>query len=147
MLSPQGKKIWRDSQADKQRGPIQPEIYSHLGLPTVDNFMHMVSANMISNCTISVEYMINSEKIYGPFMSGLKNKSTRSKPRPEIKDVIKISIKICKNNSNIQLCIDVVYITGKEFRLSIGKEVKYRSIIRITFQNEEEFFKGLDKIL
>ena len=31
--------------------------------------------------------------------------------------------------------------------VSIYRQVKYRSIIHITSQNEEEFFKGLDKIL
>ena len=34
-----------------------------------------------------------------------------------------------KNNSNIELCIDVVYINSVEFMVSIDKQVKYRSII------------------
>ena len=52
-----------------------------------------------------------------------------------------------KNNLNIELCIEVVCINGIAFIVSIDRQVKYRSIIHITSQNEEEFSKGLDKIL
>ena len=48
------------------------KIYSNIGLPTVKNFKHMVSNNMISNCTITVEDISNSEKIYGIYIAIIK---------------------------------------------------------------------------
>ena len=47
------------------RAKLAREIYSNLGLPTVKTFKRMVSTNMISNCPISVEDIINAENIYG----------------------------------------------------------------------------------
>ena len=46
------------------RAKLDRKIYSILGLPTVRNFKHMVSANMISNCAIALAYTINSKYIY-----------------------------------------------------------------------------------
>ena len=83
----------------------------------------------------------------GTSMASLKVNSTKSKPSLAIKDDIQIPSKIYKNNSNIKLWIDVFYINDVSFMLSIDIQLKYRSIIHITYQNEEEFSKGLDKIL
>ena len=73
-----------------ERAKLVRKIYINVGLPIVKNFKDMVSTNMISNCPISVAYIINSDKIYGPSMASLKVKSTRSKPRTAIKDDIQI---------------------------------------------------------
>ena len=50
-------------------------------------------------------------------------------------------------SSNIELCIDVVFINCVEFLVYIDRQVQYRSIIHITSNNEEECFKGLDQII
>ena len=49
-------------------------------------------------------------KIYGPSMTSLKGKSTKSKARPLINEYIQISSEVYKNNSHVELCIGVVYI-------------------------------------
>ena len=69
------------------------------------------------------------------------------KTRRVIKYDNKITIKIYKNNSNIELWIDVIYINGVAFQVSIDEQVKYISTIHISSQNKEEYFIGLDKIL
>ena len=91
------------------RADLSRKIYRNLGIPTVNNFKHVVSANLISNCSISVVYISNAGNIYNPSMASLKGKSTRSKSRLAIKNDIQIPSKIYKNNSNIELCIDVSY--------------------------------------
>ena len=76
-------------------------------------FNHMVSTNMISNCTISVSDINNDKNIYELSMESLKGKPTRIKPRPVIKDDIWITFEIYNNNNlSIELCIDIIYING-----------------------------------
>ena len=70
-------------------------------------------------------------------MESLKGKPTRSKPRSVINYDIQIPSEIYKNSSNIDLYIDVVYINRFSFLISIDSQVKHRSIIHITSQNEE----------
>ena len=79
-----------------ERDKLSTEIYSNIGLPTAKNFNIMVSTNMIQKLPISVTDIINDEKIYGTLMAILKGNSTRIKPRPVIKDDIKIPRKILK---------------------------------------------------
>ena len=74
-----------------ERFKLARKIYRNVGLPTVKNFKHMVSTNMISKFTISVAYIINSEKIFGPSTASIKGKSTRINPIPVINDNIQIT--------------------------------------------------------
>ena len=84
-----------------ERSKLAREIYSNVGIRTLKKFKPMVSTNIISNCPISVAYIINAENMYGPLIASLKVKSTRIKPSPVIKCDIQIPSNICKNNSNI----------------------------------------------
>ena len=130
-----------------KRAKLSSKMYNNVGLPTVKNFNHMVSTNMISNCLIEEADINNAVKIYGSLMEILKVKSIRSNPRPVIRYEIQIPSDVYKNNSNIELCIDVVSISGVVFLVSIYRQVKYRSIIHITSHNEDKDFKCLDKTL
>ena len=51
------------------RSKFARDIYSNVVLPTVKNFKHMVSINIISNFQISVSDKNKSDKIYGPSMT------------------------------------------------------------------------------
>ena len=120
-----------------ERDKFSRKIYINVGLLTFNNFKHMFSANMISNCTISVSDIRNYGKIYGPSIPSIKGKITRSKPSTVINDNIQIPSEIYNNNSNIELCFDIIYINSVAFLVSIEKKVKYRSIIHNTYHNEE----------
>ena len=113
-----------------ERDKFSRKIYINVGLLTFNNFKHMFSANMISNCTISVSDIRNYGKIYGPSIPSIKVKITRSKPSTVINDNIQIPSEIYNNNSNIELCFDIIYINSVAFLVSIDKKVKYRSIFQ-----------------
>ena len=48
------------------------KIYRNVGIPIVKKFKHMVSTNIISNCSISVADISNAKKIYGSPMEIIK---------------------------------------------------------------------------
>ena len=56
------------------RAKLSRKIYINVGIPNVKNIKHMFSTNMISNCTISVADIRNSEKMYISLMASLKGK-------------------------------------------------------------------------
>ena len=89
--------------------------------------------------------MSNAQNIYGPLVAILKDKSTRSDPMLVMKDDVHIPSKIYKKNSIIDLCIEVVFINVISFPVSIDRQLKYRSIIHITYHNEEKKSKVLTK--
>ena len=53
-------------------------LYHNVGAPTVENFKHLIRMNAIRNCPVTVEDVNLAEQIYGPDISALKGKSTRT---------------------------------------------------------------------
>jgi hypothetical protein len=55
-------------------------LYTSLVCPSVKDFRWVVQSNLIKDCTISIEDIDVTLKIWGPDVSALKGKTTRSKP-------------------------------------------------------------------
>ena len=50
-------------------------------------------------------------------------------------------------NHKLQLCIDIVYINGMTFLVSIDKEIKFRSMVHLMKRIKSLLYEGLDKIV
>jgi len=111
---------WQITRAKRARS-----LYHTIGTPTVKNFKHMLKTNAISNCPVTTEDVTIAEKIYGPSMSSLKGKSTRSRPKPVVDDVIEIPPKLKENNKDIELCIDTMYINKVGMLTAIDRTIKF----------------------
>jgi hypothetical protein len=66
--------------------------------------------NVIKNCPMTVEDIYIAENIFGPDVSTLKRKSTRCKPKPVRKDLIKIPKELIMKYHYIDLCMDTMYV-------------------------------------
>ena len=118
MLSQHWKKrLFGFTSRQIERYKLYRKVYSNVGLPNVKNCKHMVSTNIISNFPISVANIGYVKSIYKPFILRLKRNPSRIKPRKVINYYIHIPTKIHKNNSDIEFCIEFVYINGFVFLL------------------------------
>ena len=69
------------TQKQFERAVAARALYHNVGAPTMENFKKMIQANMIRNNPITVEDVNIAEKIFGPDVSSLKGKSTRTKTK------------------------------------------------------------------
>jgi hypothetical protein len=93
-----------------ERAKEARKLYHIVGTPTMENFKLLLQMNVIKNCPVTVEDIHIAEKICGPDVSSLKGKSTRRKPKPVRKDLIKIPEELIMKHHDIQLCIDTMYV-------------------------------------
>ncbi len=66
------------------------ELYHAIGNPSLRDFKIIVKSNSIKNCLITVRDIEIAEDIYGPDISTLKGKTTRSKPLIGRKDCLEV---------------------------------------------------------
>ena len=66
------------------------KLYHIVDAPAVENFKLLLRMNIIKNCPVTVEDINIADKIIGTDVSSLKGKSTRQKPKPVRKDLIRI---------------------------------------------------------
>ena len=74
------------------------KLYHIIGTPTVENFKGLIKMNMIANNPITVEDVDRAEKIYGPSIYSMKEKTTREKPKVVVNDTIEIPKELITKN-------------------------------------------------
>jgi hypothetical protein len=120
------------------------KFYHIVGTPTMENSKLLLQMNVIKNCPVTVEDINITEKLFGPDMSSLKGKSTRCKPKPVRKELIKIPEKLITKHHDIELCIDTMYVNEYSMLTAIDRTIKYRSLVPIETRQHKEYFRALD---
>ena len=123
------------------------KLYFTSGAPGMEAFKALLRMNIIKNCPVTTEHVDRANDIYGLPIAALKGKATRSKSAIMSKDIIEIPEEIYMKNHKLQLCIDIVYINGMTFLVSIDKEIKFRSIVHLMKRIKGLLYEGLDKII
>ena len=102
---------------------------------------------IIKNCPVTPEHADRANDIYGLPIAALKGKATQSKPPIMSKDIIEIPEEIYLKNYKLHLCIDIVYVIGMTFLVSIEREVRFRSIVHLKRCAKSLLYEGLDKTI
>jgi len=109
------------TQRQYERAVAARALYHNVGAPTMENFKKMIQANMIRNNPITVEDVNIAENIFGPDISVLKGKSTRTKRKVVKEDLIEVPAEIYEKHSDLELCFKTMIVNGMAFLTSIDK--------------------------
>jgi hypothetical protein len=57
-----------------------------LGTPSLHDFKAVISSNMVKNLPITIKDINITDKIFGPDVGAVKDKTTKQKPAPVVVD-------------------------------------------------------------
>jgi hypothetical protein len=118
-----------------------------VGYPSPKDFEHMVSSNMINNFPVTSIEVTNANKIFGPYLATLKGKTLRITPPPVMKDCAKIPKEIMSLNRNFTLAIDIMFINGLPFMVSISRKIKFTTVKYLLGRKQINLVKSIRKII
>ena len=87
----------------------------------------MKNLNAIKDNPITVQDIKMAEKIFGPDISDLKGKTTRTKPLPVIEDYMTIPEELTRAQTDVTLCMDTIKFNGLYFLTTISKNLHHRT--------------------
>jgi hypothetical protein len=119
------------------------KLYHTLGCPTVVNFKHILRQNLLKNCPINIDDVVNAERIFWPDIGTLKGKSTRKVPVPVKTDEIE---ELKEMHKDLTLCIDIMFINGMPMLTSIDRSIRFRALVALDNRSGTAIFDGLDSI-
>jgi hypothetical protein len=102
----------RDRQAQRAPGLI--------GHPSTKDFNNMVCSNMIKNCPVASNDVNNANKMFGQDFATLKGERASRNPPLVMMDYIHIPKEIVDLNRNVTLTIDIMFMNGLPFMVSIS---------------------------
>ena len=130
-----------------QRALRARRLYSQIGRPTIENFKHILKANMIRNCPVTIKDVEMAEELFGPDVGALKGRSKRSKPVPVVEDEIEIPKEIRDQHQDVTLCIDIFFINNAILFHGIDTTIKFRGTIPLKSRKSSEIYSALDTLL
>jgi len=91
--------------------------------------------NSIKNCPFTTEDIDLAEKIYGPDLTSLKDKTVPQSPAPIVNDVIEITRELILSQRHYDLCIDNMLMNSLAFLTTVSKD-QSSSVLATIFQVE-----------
>jgi hypothetical protein len=115
--------------------------------PSPKDCMNMVRSNMIKNCPISPTDITNAHKLFGPDIATLKGKTVRRTPAGVMTEYAEIPKKIISLNKNVTLAVDIMFVCGLPFVVSISRKIKFTTVEYLPGRKQPILIKSLRKIL
>ena len=109
-----------------------------VGAPTLRNLKTMIRQNIIQNFLVRVEDIEIAQKIFGPDVSILKERTTRQTPKVVVDDLIVIPRELIENNQELILCMDIMFINKQVLFTKIDKERIFRGLVTLANRTKEE---------
>ena len=129
-----------------ERAKEARKFYNIIGNPSLNDFKAIIKMNGIKNCPITLEDIDIAEKIFGKDIHILKGKAVRTKPIPVINDYVEIPKELKEIHKNIELCVDIMYIQGIMFLVTISRKIKFITIQSIETRKKSDLIKAFDNV-
>jgi hypothetical protein len=102
---------------------------------------------MIKNCPITSTDVANANTIFGPDLATLKGKTVRITPPPVATDYVQIPNEIMSLNRNVTLAIDIMFVNGLPFLVSISRKIKFTTVEYLIGRKQHHLVNSIKKIV
>ena len=105
---------------DRQRknAALARQAQMRMGYPSVRDIVDGINRGRVLNLPITKNDLDNAERIWGKDMGSIVGKTTRRRPSPVVIEPTHISV-----DKEVILCIDIFYIGGLTFLLSVSRHL------------------------
>ena len=129
------------------RAKAARQLLHSLGVPTNEELKKLISTNQIKNSKVTCEDIDLAEAVLGPDIASIKGKTTRKNTSKILHEDIQIPPELVKNNKNINLSIDTMYVNGLCFLTSISDDIHYRTAQYIPDKKSQSYQKAMKDII
>jgi hypothetical protein len=132
---------------DYERAKKARKALGLVGYPSPTDFKNMVRSNMIKNCTVTETDIANANKIFGPDLPSLRGKSVWVTPPPVVTEYVQIPREIMSLNRNVTLLIDIMFVNGLPFMVSVSRKIKYTTVEYLPGRKQPQLVMSIKKIV
>ena len=103
---------------------------------------------MITNCTVTLDDTNNSNTIFGPNTSSLKEEMKSWQPNPMVSNYINIPEKIIQLHKTVSVSMpaEMMFVTGMIFLVIISRHVKFTTMQYLRKRKTGDISKSLGNI-
>jgi hypothetical protein len=102
---------------------------------------------MITNCPVTSKDVTNANTIFGPDLATLKGKTVRITPPPVAMNYVQMPNEIMPLNHNVTLAIDIMFLSGLPFLVSISRKIKFTTVEYLIGRKQHHLVNSIKKLL
>ena len=106
-----------------------------------------LATNAIADNPVKTSDVELTEKIFGPDLCSVKGKTTRRKPIPMVNDQIAIPSELYERRSDLELCIDIMFVNEMPFMTTITCALYYRTAQFLPTRTHRDLYESIDDVL
>ena len=118
-------------------------IFNNISTPKL---LNIVDTNQVRGLSITREDVKRAETIYGPNVYALKGKTTNRKVDHVVVPITRIPKEILKDYKNITLCIDVMFINGIKFLLTVSRNIDFVTAQYVPSKKYSGYIKPIEAV-
>jgi hypothetical protein len=118
-----------------------------IGRPSLREYLQIVKHGLLPNCPINQEDIMAAEDIFGPEVGCLKGKMARKKAPIVEENRYGIPASILSRYRDITLCVDVMYINGISFLVTVSKHIHFGTVEAMPNRKAPALLKAIKSVL
>ena len=138
------KKLFTNAQV--KRADKAKTLMKTIMMLTIKTLKQASLLNQIQNCPVTDKDCDVAIQIYGKDIAELKGKSMRSEPTPAVDDVVATPRWLLYLHKNVHLFLDIMYVNGLPFLMSISKHLFYQSATYLKDEQANTLYEAMDDI-
>ena len=104
-------------------------LYEALGFPGEQSFLTAVAQNQMLNCPVRLDDARNMFQAHGRHIHALRGRTTRHRRKHVPSNgTIPIPVSILNAQRNVTLCIDLFYVDGLVFLLTVSRNLQFITV-------------------
>ncbi len=107
----------------------------------------MVRYNQFKDCSVTIQDVKVTLKIWGPDIAALKGKTVRKTPAPVVDNVIQIPKEIQDLHHHIKLAMDIFFVNGIPFFIMLGLNIYFTMVSHLKDRRLPSIEKALSEII
>ena len=128
------------------RAVLARNIQKLIGRPTSAEFMKIVSLNLIPNCPVNRDDIINAEKIFGPDVGSLKGKTVRRTTEHVEVAATPVPSTLMSQYRDVILGADIMFVNKLPFFVTISRNIKFGTAVLIADQKHETLVQTMKDV-
>lgn len=136
----------RFSAREYTNAQLARKIQNTIGRPSNKTYINIVNQNLLKNCPITEQDIINAETIFGPNLGSLKGKTPRTMGVPVSGTHSMVPNSIIDVHKAVTLCADIMFINKLIFLVTVSRKLKFGTIEMIPNRKKETIIKGIKAV-
>ena len=134
---------------DYNQALLARKLQNKLSYPSTKTFLDIIKKNLLPNCPVTPQDVLNAEDIFGPNIGNLKGKTVEQRPNPVQVTLVPIPPTLFERYKVVTVCADVMKVNSVPFLMSISRKLKFgTSQMVLNMENKTllDVFKKIKKI-